>query len=432
MGRRLWPVCLAAAAILAATPREAVACSCAVQACTTAASYDAVFEATVDAIDVPSVPVGGQMSTADPVEVRLRDVRALRGDAPSVVITARSSVSCGYRFMAGRRYLIFASRRPTDGRLEVSFCGLTRRIEGQQGLVNYVRSLDTPSRAGRVFGRVLAPGVPVGSYDPQPVAGARVRLLALGPGSREVFTDAFGAFDFGDVPWGDYGVAVDLPAVLTPMGSHPAPATLSAAQACQDVLVFAQHTSGIGGVAVDATGSPLRGVPITIRAVIGRGQRRAFEHRVETGSDGRFSVQLAPARYEVGVSLDAGPAPMNPYPRTYATGPEGSPEIEVRLGERVELPPFVLRPLARLVITGRVVSAAGTPVAGVDVAASAVGDNGIRFVSGRARTDADGRFTVRVYEGRDHRLVLGDRRSPSGVVNVADLDQPVLITLPTP
>jgi hypothetical protein len=68
-----------------------------------------------------STPLFGR-SSADPVSVSVDVVEAHKGAvrANVVVTTAISGASCGYPFVTGHRYLIFA--REDDGRLRTGLC----------------------------------------------------------------------------------------------------------------------------------------------------------------------------------------------------------------------------------------------------------------------------------------------------------------------
>lgn len=69
-------------------------------------------------------------SSADPVRYRFEVHASWQGDPGSHldVISAVSSVSCGYRFEPGRDYLVFA-RRDQEDELVVSLCSPTRPLE---------------------------------------------------------------------------------------------------------------------------------------------------------------------------------------------------------------------------------------------------------------------------------------------------------------
>ena len=103
-----------------ASASDAVACFCAGR-CGEVAKADAVFVATVETIETNVRRDGGRFAER---AVHLSDIRALRGEAQSTVMTEQGS--CAYVFQPGTRYLIVAHRRPTDGLLGTSACSMTR------------------------------------------------------------------------------------------------------------------------------------------------------------------------------------------------------------------------------------------------------------------------------------------------------------------
>ncbi|MFW6136423.1 MAG: hypothetical protein ACOC7N_06340 [Chloroflexota bacterium] len=85
----------------------------------------AVFAGKVTGVEVPS---GDVMSSADPVRVTFRIYTVWKGPSRDslTVTTARSTVSCGYEFEAGKEYLVYAYGEEDD--LEVSLCSRTRPL----------------------------------------------------------------------------------------------------------------------------------------------------------------------------------------------------------------------------------------------------------------------------------------------------------------
>jgi len=127
------------------------ACSC-VQTpfdCKQLAAADAVFEATVESLDVRQGPSPSPSLGATYPErlVRLKDVRKWWGEAQDSIVTALSEESCGYTFRTGVRYLVVAGRR-ADGRLVVSWCGLTKPLAEAASALACVRSFANSVKPG--------------------------------------------------------------------------------------------------------------------------------------------------------------------------------------------------------------------------------------------------------------------------------------------
>jgi hypothetical protein len=114
-------------ALLAPATRLAYACSCAAPDPPQLAleKAAAVFEGEVKSVDVPA---GTMISGNDPVTV-LFDVRQVwKGPVAATLAaqTARSDASCGYSFLAGQAYLVYASGSELN--LQVSLCSRTRPV----------------------------------------------------------------------------------------------------------------------------------------------------------------------------------------------------------------------------------------------------------------------------------------------------------------
>lgn len=71
-------------------------------------------------------------SSADPISVLFQVDKTWKGVDQSQVIvkTARSSASCGYEFTLNEKYLVYASDR--NGELKVNICSRTQAIEDAQ------------------------------------------------------------------------------------------------------------------------------------------------------------------------------------------------------------------------------------------------------------------------------------------------------------
>lgn len=85
----------------------------------------AVFAGKVAALEARS---GLVTSSADPVRVTFRGYTVWKGPQHDMLTltTARSSISCGYEFEAGREYLVYAYGEEND--LQVSLCSRTRPL----------------------------------------------------------------------------------------------------------------------------------------------------------------------------------------------------------------------------------------------------------------------------------------------------------------
>jgi len=120
---------LLVALLVSAVHADAYACSCMRQTLEEgAAQAQAIFEGQVTRI-------GPNTATSfRGVEVEMAVKRAWKGIETNrvTVITASNSAACGYGFMDGITYLVYAYRE-NDDRLRVSLCSLTKPIDDAKG-----------------------------------------------------------------------------------------------------------------------------------------------------------------------------------------------------------------------------------------------------------------------------------------------------------
>lgn len=114
----LWPI----------NPDPAFACSCVAPGTPAEelARSTAVYAGKV--INIIDTQPGPRFSSAHPLEVVFQVSKVWKGPAHSTlaVTTARSEVSCGYEFVKGQEYLVYA--RGTEDKLEASLCSRTNPL----------------------------------------------------------------------------------------------------------------------------------------------------------------------------------------------------------------------------------------------------------------------------------------------------------------
>jgi hypothetical protein len=111
--------------VFAVSPaQQAYACSCIPPAppLESMANSDAVFSGKVMRIDADEAPI---MSSADPVKVVFDVSRVWKGAEEGAIAlsTARESASCGYNFVVGEEYLVYANTSETG--LTTGLCSRT-------------------------------------------------------------------------------------------------------------------------------------------------------------------------------------------------------------------------------------------------------------------------------------------------------------------
>ena len=110
--------------LLGSAPDRAFACSCMTPAppLEAMANSDAVFAGKVVRIDTQE---GAITSSADPIKITFEVSRVWKGEQNSAIAlaTARDSASCGYPFMVGEEYLVYANSSETG--LATGLCSRT-------------------------------------------------------------------------------------------------------------------------------------------------------------------------------------------------------------------------------------------------------------------------------------------------------------------
>jgi hypothetical protein len=200
----------------------------------------------------------------------------------------------------GARVLIQAYRLP-DGRLTAGICGFTRPIEGNEALIDYVKSFEGPATQTRLIGSIRMSN----GHEFEPVEGRPVTII--GPRTFTVSTDVNGDFVVSDLPPGTYRVEPDIrPAPW----QRPVQFTWQAtdAYACEEAKFIAPPDGRISGTVVNLDGRAMTGVLVPLRPVDekdaasgSRGTRARL-----TDEAGRFEFdELPPGSYVIGnVSIE--------------------------------------------------------------------------------------------------------------------------------
>jgi hypothetical protein len=410
------------AALVVLTPRNADACSCMMSAtnCQYLATAAAVFEATVDSIGPgPTDSTFGQQ-----VRVQLKNIRHHRGKPQSSVITSWSGASCGYSFEIGQRYLIVAGSSP-QGDLAVSLCGLTRPIEGAQGLIEFAKSLDEQPLQTRVWGQVVRPTGP-GDSLPNPVADAV--LTFHGPRETTVKTGTDGKFLVRGLPPGSYSASATVPPSGTPAQSYDGDFELAPGvpHACAELAFFVPPTGEITGVILDDRGAPMPGAFVRLQVLNSGGAGKPVTPWLGTETDdvGRYYfLEIPPGTYNVAFgSMSSGQVLV----RTNT----GSTIVSVRDGESVSLESLQWRPPSKLPTEVSVRNIDGSPAPAIAVQPLILVDGDEPYLAGPpVVSDADGKFVVQLLQGQRYRLVVGSHRDPRGEIRLVADGQPLTLVL---
>jgi len=130
------------------------------------AQADLVFEGVAVALEEPTT-TSTVLSSADPVTWTFSVERVVKGAAPASqqVVTARSEASCGFTFVVGHRYRVYAEEGPTG--FTTSLFSGTREITAEATTTTTpttTTTADPPSAPTTPGGRqpLARTGLPVG------------------------------------------------------------------------------------------------------------------------------------------------------------------------------------------------------------------------------------------------------------------------------
>jgi hypothetical protein len=370
MNRRLSSVALLTLLIVVSDARDARACSCmtGTPLCETLWNTPVVFAGEV--IEIADVP--GSSSSPFPANrlVRFRVEQSWREEVSREVEvrTGSGGGDCGYTFIKGVRYLVFARRNGEQ--LNTSICSPTKPISDAGEDLEYLKTAFKPSVAGRVFGRVTFQ-----RRDPDaPIMPLKDFTVTLSDGRKErsTKTDADGRYVFNGVNTGVYGIRLNVPSTQHAFGKKEV--ELVDPRGCAAADFYVVFDGRISARLVRADGQPARGQ--TLEAVtfesLEEADRFPSSRPKSTSSDGRVEIpELTPGRYVVGLGITQRTTDEQPYGQVLYPGVRdlaSAQVIDLGPGERVDLGDFVLPPpLPRQTLTGVVVAPDGAAAAGATV-----------------------------------------------------------------
>lgn len=397
---------------------SALACSCmgGRPACQEFGGASAVFVGTVTGVTKGprEEPVEAARKRADEGDVwaangyRFAVTQSFLGVAGAEVEvwTGSGGGDCGFNFVQGESYLVYAYSVGKSGRLMTSTCTRTTAAPGAAEDLEFLRGL-----AGRPHGVTLTGRVTRQHRDIEGhvkgggvMAGATV-VVEGGGESRETSTDARGGFSLSGLKAGAYKVKLRLPEELFTW--KPERELTVADRGCALVDYFVLDNGRVSGVVTDAEGNPAARVRLTLADADDPRLERGSGKAAYTDEEGRYGFkEVPPGRYVMAANLARFPQynqPTHAFPLTYYPSAARASDAEVitlGAGENVRgrdlrLPP---RRAARAVeIT--VVWDDGQPVAGAHVSFKDVTYHDRSNQYG-ARTDAEGRFRLNGYEGQ--------------------------------
>lgn len=338
--------------------------------------------------------------------VRLTIDQAFRGidGSETEVLTGLGDADCGYGFKLGGQYLVYADRSK-DNRLYTGTCSRTRPLSEATEDLAFIRELTKAASGSTIFGEVKRVSASEPTESLKPVED--LRIIIESPSKRvEVITNSKGKFRASGLPPDTYKVKVDLPEGLSIY--NPEREAKVSDRGCAQLEFRVEADTRISGKVFDAQGQPASDVLIELVPTTPR-ENNAFPVYVRTDKDGKYEMKLVkPGRYLLGLRIfgSAG-ATYVPFPRTYHPGVSEETRatiFTITEGQRIDAMDLMLPPrLVERTLNGVVVWPDGRPVkdAVVWLKEREYADGDMPY---RKETDAEGRFSFKVYEGFKYTL----------------------------
>ena len=302
----------------------------------------------------------------------------------------------------------------------------------------------------------VQPTAPVGQAPPRDPAPAAVKTAAITgrvtnldtglplrrvriqiassvlPSAKTVSTNSDGRYEIRDLPAGEYSLRAERGGYLTLAygqrrpGEPGKPLKLAEGQTAKAVDFALPRVAVISGRVVDETGEPIAHVNMwAMQYRYYQGARRlvpagGVDGHTSTDDSGAYRLNgLPPGEFLVmGQIRETWPREEDPtqifsYPPSFYPGviaPAAAQRIKVGVGQEVSNVDFALSPERISRVSGTVVNAAGTPVAGESVTLSQlVGGPELMSIfpsTDTTRTGPDGRFSVTNVQAGEYVLAV--------------------------
>jgi hypothetical protein len=429
--------CVALFLMLLPGIRPAEACKCQSQAppCAEYWKAAAIFRGRVDAV------TRSHDSTGDPLNSRLVTfsvLESLKGveSRPTIEVrTAGSNAACGFSFVAGREYVVYAWSEP-DGRLATGRCSRTRPIDEAHADLSYARSVGAGGTAlGRISGRVVlrTRDLSRARDREQPMPGIDV-MLRRGEILVSARTGATGMFAVEGLEAGSYTASLDLPGSFN-VEMTPKRVELPDARGCAVADAVVHPDGRVTGRAIESDGRAIEGLTVDLTVSNGLDEAGsvagAERLRTVTRRDGSYEFSgVPPGRFVVGINTRPDPG-TRAQPRVLHPGVlrvADAATVRLNAGERIDIGNFAVPASAGMArIIGVVFDSSGAPAEGARVYLRGPAERDY-ILTEPVVTDFVGRFTIAAFLDYDY-LVFAERDRPGDARGRLDLSEPVLLTL---
>jgi hypothetical protein len=373
------------------------------------------------------------------------------------VETGLGADDCGYPFVNGASYLVYAYRDEKDDRLYTSSCTRTRRVANAGEDLQYLRGLASAPRTVTVSGKVQRHLSYAGNYaqDYVPMQGALLSVEGVDQ-TKDVRTDASGSFEVTGLKPGSIKLKLRLPDELT--AYRPERVLKFESGGCASEVFYVGDNGRISGRVLDAEGNPVSGLGVVLLPLTGW----ASNLYAKTDQEGRYKVSSLPAgQYLVGINVRGLPRsvasaelPMDflcpncfmivenlradeqasAFPRMFYPGVFQTAKAEWLLlspGQELRDVDFRLPPRpAESIVKGRVLRADGKPAAGALVGYQEVTYEDLKVLGYGVRANAQGEFSFKAYRGGRYVVDASDEANDARRTLGLAAPQTVVVTKP--
>ena len=404
---------------------DAVACLCAgprqsdgFHPCLTYWNADAIFTGQVVGVSFARMDADGKPARFSEKIYHFSVDKAFRGVEGQTVdiITNPNSASCGYDFIQGQRYFVYAGRN-RDGKLTQHLCDPTVPLDQAARDVAYAEQVMRGEvKDAWIVGAVIKHerGSFVDYGTRSPLAGIEVTLEQAYPEGKflaQTVTNSDGVYEFRGVGEGNYRVRAAFPVGPREWSSQGKPkehmVSIVEGVRCQTEPFSLTNSGTISGRVVTPDNLPLPSQHLALIPLDETGKElssslSASENsRPETGT--YYFRDVVPGRYLLAVNPRNKPGKTDPvYPLMYYPGvmnKEKATVIRVLNSREMTLDDFMLtRPLKERWFSGTILLADKTPAAGARVILIDPNDRMTETNVMQVIADEQGRFRVKGYE----------------------------------
>jgi hypothetical protein len=315
MTSQAWRTVILVGALTIAGESEVLGCTCPMSGppCQATWMADSIFVGTVVSMRPIELDSSGQPYQANLVTFDVE--RGFMHAAPGSlqIVTGMDGGSCGYRFKAGAKYLVYASKNDSSF-LIAGRCSRTRPIADALEDLSYLQTMGGTGGGGRVYGRVKEirrdPAEPDWT-DYGPVEGLYVTVRGT-TFLRDVLTDRDGRFQIAGLPIGMATISIAVPQGFAP-ATFEQEFEIRDPRACSQMDLTIQPRARASGFVLDGSGRPVAGVEVdAVAEELGDFRPEPYQQPVRTDERGAFEFSdLPPGRYVFGINLTKRTYPLN-------------------------------------------------------------------------------------------------------------------------